>query len=523
MSGPSPEENGYSERAARLRALGDRLFGEHRLIIASNRGPVEYSVESDGSLTGHRGSGGVVTALTAIGQYVPLTWISAAMTDGDLAAHRVSDGRSFLAPMLDHEIYLRLVSPPRQMYERHYNVFCNPLLWFIQHYMWNTPRMPNISRAVYDAWEHGYVGVNQMFADAIVEEALGLGDDKCYVMLHDYHLYLAPGQVRERLPGASIHHFTHIPWPDPRYWQLLPAFMRGDIHQKLCGADVVGFQTQRDVRNFLLCCEAFLGADVDYRRNEVTFEGHKTHVAAYPISVDAAGLEEFVCSEEVAACTPKLAPHFGEQTIVRVDRAEPSKNILRGLRAYELLLQRHPDLRGRVRMLAFLVPSRSELAIYQTYTDEIFETVGAINDEWGDGDWLPIQMFYENNYAQAIAAMRDYDVLLVNPIIDGMNLVSKEGVLVNRRDGVLVLSETAGSFAQLKDGCLPVAPADVEGTVRALRAALDMPPDERKRRAEIMRHAVRKEDIIDWLERQLVDLASLQSQREVAPLPKGSA
>lgn len=497
------------DRAERLRALSHRMFQDHRLIIASNRGPIEYEIDDAGELSARRGSGGVVTALSSVARYVPLTWISATMGEGDYAAHARAKGESFLAPIPEQEIYLRLVAPPRAVYQRHYNVFCNPLLWFVQHYMWNTPRMPNISRAVYEAWEDGYEPVNQLFADAIIDEARKHKDDRPYVMLHDYHLYLAPGYVRERLPGATIQHFTHIPWPDPRYWQLIPAFMRRAIHANLCAANVLGFQTARDVRNFLHCCEAFLEAEVDYRRNEVIYLGGRTRVEAYPISVDVAELEALAASEEVAEYERKLRPYFTEKTIVRVDRTEPSKNILRGFRAFELLLQRYPDLQGKLRMLAFLVPSRDELSIYQTYADEIFETVGAINDELGTADWLPIQTFYENNYPQAIAAMRDYDVLLVNPIIDGMNLVAKECVVVNRRNGVLVLSEAAGSFAQLGANSVPVAPADVEGTVRALYAALTMPPRERARRAKALRESVRQEDILLWLERQLTDLANL--------------
>ncbi|HWO94119.1 MAG TPA: trehalose-6-phosphate synthase, partial [Dehalococcoidia bacterium] len=367
-------QQSYDERIERLRALGAAMFGEHRLIIASNRGPIEYDLSPSGDILEGRGSGGVVTALSAIARYMPLTWISATMTEGDYAAYERAGGRAERAPFEDQEMYIRLVAPPRATYQRHYNVFCNPLLWFVQHYMWNTPRMPNISRAVYDAWDSGYVVVNRMFADAIVDEADRLQDGRCFVMLHDYHLYLAPGMVRERLPEARIQHFTHIPWPDPRYWQLIPSFMRSEIHAKLAAADIAGFQTRRDVRNFLLCCEAFLGAEVDYRTNEVIHAGHRTYVAAYPISVDARGLEELAASDEVERYSARLAPMFGPQTIVRVDRTEPSKNILRGFRAFELLLSRYPDLRGRVQMVAFLVPSRSELAIYQTYTDEIFET-----------------------------------------------------------------------------------------------------------------------------------------------------
>jgi trehalose 6-phosphate synthase len=201
-----------------------------------------------------------------------------------------------------------------------------------------------------------------------------------------------------------------------------------------------------------------------------------------------------------------LEPHRREMTIVRVDRAEPSKNVIRGFRAYRNLLERYPDLRRRVVFLAFLVPSRGALPVYQNYSEELFEFVDAINDEYGDEDWQPIHVFYEDNYAQAIAAMRLYDVLLVNPLIDGMNLVAKEGPLMNNRDGVLVLSEMAGAHEQLGDYALSVCPTDLEGTLRALYTALHMPRDERRRRAAALRRAVQEEDITYWMERQFRDL-----------------
>jgi trehalose 6-phosphate synthase len=192
-----------------------------------------------------------------------------------------------------------------------------------------------------------------------------------------------------------------------------------------------------------------------------------------------------------------------------VDRSEPSKNIVRGLRAWELLLERYPEFRGKVNFLQFLVPSRSELGVYQTYTDEIFELVESINDHFGDVAWQPIHVLYENNYAQAIAGMYLYDVLLVNPIIDGMNLVSKEGPLVNKGDGVLILSELAGSSEQLSDFSLNVSPTDLEGTVRALHQALTMPEEERRRRAAALKQLIQEQDITHWLESQFQDLAAV--------------
>ena len=468
-------EGAIRTRVQRLEDLTKKLLHERRLIIASNRGPIQYELEKDGSLTEQPWeSGGMVTALLAMAQMVPMTWVAMAMTEGDRRAASQVNGDLIQTP--GEDLGVKFVTVPNPVYQRHYYVFCNPLLWFVQHFMWNTPRTPNIGRAVYEAWDSGYIPVNQALADAIIEQA---GGPSPVVLLQDYHLYLAPAMVRKGLPDAKILHFTHIPWPGPRYWGLLPEFMRRRIHEDMCACDIVGLHTRADVQNFLHCCENILhGASVDYETCTVRYNGHTVHVRSYPISIDSAGLVDFKDSPAVQDHVQRLRPLFGERSIVRVDRSEPSKNIIRGLRSWELLLERHPEFRGRVNFVQFLVPSRSELGVYQTYTDEIFELVESINDHFGEVDWQPVRVFYEDNYEQAIAGMTMYDVLFVNPIIDGMNLVSKEGPLVNKGDGVLVLSEQAGSFEQLQEFVLPVAPTDLEGTVRALHQALTMPEDE---------------------------------------------
>ncbi|MBI1885184.1 MAG: trehalose-6-phosphate synthase [Chloroflexi bacterium] len=496
-------EGGFPGKLQRLQDLCQQMLADRRLIIASNRGPIEFQIEVDGSLNSQRGSGGVVTALTAASRFVPVTWVASAMTDGDRRAAQESNGALKLP---EQEIYVRFVSVPRNVYQRFYYVITNPLLWFVQHYMWNTPRTPNIGRAVYEAWDGGYLPLNQAFAEAIVQEAKKESEPP-FVLLQDYHLYLAPAEVRRQMPGATILHFTHIPWPGPQYWGVLPDFMRRTIHESVCTADIVGLQTASDVRNFLHCCESMLpGATIDYHHRSVTFREHTAYICHYPISIDAQGLLEFARSDEVCRYTEELRPLLREKTIVRVDRSEPSKNIIRGLRAWEMILERYPEYRGTTTFLQFLVPSRSELGVYQTYTDEVFELIESINDQYSEGDWQPIHVFYENNYAQAIAGMRLYDVLLVNPVIDGMNLVSKEGPLVNKGDGVLVLSELAGSHEQLGEYALSVCPTDLEGTARALRQALTIPPEERRRRAAALKRLVMEEDITFWLERQLRDL-----------------
>lgn len=497
---------------ARLEELCSQKLLPRRLILASNRGPVEYYFTEDRQLHLRRGSGGMVTALTSLSKYLELDWIASAMGEGDRQAARRAQGRSFKLPIAGENLHLRFVVSPRDTYHKFYSVICNPLLWFLQHYMWSSPRTPNIDHVVHDAWENGYVPVNQAFAQAIIEEAAG--NELPVVMLNDYHLYLASAYIRRQMPNLVIHHFVHIPWPSPSYWQLLPNSMRQAILNSLCTADIVGLQTGRDVRGFLHCCESFIDqADIDYRKQTIRINEHIVQVKAYPISVDVASLKKMLSSAKLREYEKKLRPLYGEQTIVRVDRAEPSKNIIRGFRAFDMLLERYPQFRGKVKFIAFLVPTRTHLKPYQRYMQEVTQLIEAINKKYGTEEWHPIDFFYENNYIQAIAGMHLYDVLLVNAVIDGMNLVAKEGPTVNNRDGVLILSETVGAYEQLGQNALIVAPADLEGTTQALYAALTMPPEEKRKYAAGLKRSIEEEDITNWLLHLLEDTVNLVQQR----------
>jgi trehalose 6-phosphate synthase len=315
------------------------------------------------------------------------------------------------------------------------------------------------------------------------------------------------------MPNAILQHFIHIPWPASSYWQLFPDPMRRAILESLCSVDIVGLQTSRDVHHFLHSCEIFLdGAKIDYERNTVLYGGRETKIASYPVSVDVAALRRIARSPRVQDYEERLRPYLGEQTIVRVDRAEPSKNISRGLKAFDVLLERYPHLVNRVKLICFVVPSRSGIKQYERYTQEIFDAVNGINAKYGNEESQPVKLFFENNYAQSLAGMRLYDVLLVNPVIDGMNLVAKEGPIVNMRNGVLVLSESAGAYEQLKDNAIPVAPADLEGTTQALYEALTMNMLEKKRRAEGLKRTIEAEDLTMWLYHQFRDLRNLACQ-----------
>jgi trehalose 6-phosphate synthase len=212
-------------------------------------------------------------------------------------------------------------------------------------------------------------------------------------------------------------------------------------------------------------------------------------------------------SQALGLARERLAPQLGDLNIVRVDRVDPSKNQLVGFKAFARLLDMRPDLRSRVRFSAFLIPSRTDLKIYRAYKDVLYELVDEINDRFaGECGRPPIQIYYVNDRDQALAGLESCDVLLVNSLQDGMNLVAKEWALVSRRPGVLVLSETAGVAGEAEDSAILVRPHDVEGTASALAAALAMPASEREERIERFRSRIRIWTARHWLGSQLMDL-----------------
>jgi trehalose 6-phosphate synthase len=500
-------------RKAELFELSRRLLDRRPLIVGSNRGPLEFYLTPEGVLQPRRGSGAIVTALSSLTRSFSFSWVASAMGEGDRRASEGSGGQSIQSPLPNQNVSLRYVITPRRMYHKFYNILCNPLLWFLQHRMWSPPFTPNIDSVVYDAWETGYKPVNQAFAEGIISEAGEKGASPL-VMLHDYHLYLVAEMVREQVPDALIYHFIHIPWPAPDLWQLLPAYMRSSVCRSLCNADLVGFQSTWDVNSFLESCRLFVeGAEVDFNQGIVKTNGRETKVRAYPTSIDVEEVRRIATSPRALNYEQRLQQLCGEQTLIRVDRAEPSKNIVRGFRSFHIFLEQHPEFHQRVKFLAFLVPSRTHVKQYERYQEEIENVVRGVNNAFGSETWTPIQVIYENNYTQALAGMRLYDVLVVNPLADGMNLVAKEGPVVNTKGGVLILSEATGAFEQLKIGALAVAPADLQGTAQAIYEALSMSFEERIRRNQILIDAVSNENATHWLLSQMRDLESISQQR----------
>ncbi|MGD1997150.1 MAG: trehalose-6-phosphate synthase [Anaerolineae bacterium] len=498
-------------RRERCKALQAEFFANRALIIAANRGPVIFERTKDGRLVFRRGKGGLVTALMGLGRYADLTWVACARTDADVAWQ---EGK--VSPLEDGgEILVKFLAPEDSAYQGYYSVIANPLLWFLQHSMWDVPRAPVIDRDTWQAWEDGYQAVNDLFAEAIAEQVTAT-PRSTLVMLQDYHLYLAARRLSDRLPASerlTTLHFIHIPWPGPEYWRILPPDMRQAVLDGLCAVDVLGFQTHEDSLNFLRTCDNLLpGANAQFEpgRERVEYAGHAVHVRDFPISLDVEALRRLAESAEVAEYRSELQGFLdGRQLILRIDRIEPSKNIVRGFTAFREMLELYPEHREQVKFLALLMPSRMGVEEYQDYLDELMAAAGSVNARYGTGDWEPVRVIVGDNYPRAVAALQLYDVLLVNSIADGMNLVAKEGPVVNRDDGVLILSESTGARQQLGEGALVISPCDVYATARELHRGLVMRPDERQRRADLLRRLVEQEDINTWLCGQLEAILEL--------------
>ena len=477
------------------------LDGSARLIIASNRGGVEHTIDDLGRIKSHETGGGVAVALNSVAKDEPLTWIAAASSFADRVMS-IAGG----AVDLGNGSNLKLIDIPEAVYEAHYASFCNPLLWFIQHSMTDLLQDRDVQAEAVDSWHTGYVPTNRLFADAVIDEIDRAGGGR--VMLHDYHLYLAPRFIRNARPNVTLQHFVHIPWPEPKVWQALPDGLVKEICSGLLANHSIVFQTDDAVSNFLATCRVYLGAraQVWERRGEVDYLGHTSTAWANPISVDIKELEASAASETVQSYLPELTTG-DEKLIVRVDRLDPSKNVLGGFQAYERLLERSSKHHGKVRFVAFVVPTRDMIEEYGDYASATFDLIERINTRFGNEEWQPVTVFYEQNRSQALAGLMSYDVLLVNSLADGMNLVSKEGPVINQKNGVIVLSETAGSYEQLRPGVIGVDPFDIDAVADGLEQALSMGEDERQAQAEIVNRAIQSHQLEDWLRIQLKDLA----------------
>jgi trehalose 6-phosphate synthase len=517
----------------------DRAPRVSRVLIASNRGPVSFTRAHDGALVAQRGGGGLVSGLSSVAGQADVLWVCAALSEADRAAARAAPGgrldNGLAASLLQagadgHRSAVRMLDIPPATFQRAYNAVANSILWFVHHMLYDTPNQPSFGLSFHREWE-SFRSYNAAFAAALAngagdgfadtpERPHGAAPDLAGVraMVQDYHLPLVPRMLAERCPGVRIAHFSHTPWAPPDYYRLLPEEVGREVLDGILGADHAGFLCQRWADAFVACCAEFLGARVDPDTQAVTHRGRVTTIGVHALGVDAAELRDRAAASDVQAHVAALAAITqGGQLIVRIDRTDLSKNIVRGLAAYRELLISHPEWRGKVTHVAFTYPSRHDLPEYREYTARVQRLAAEIVDEFGTDDWTPLILQVNDDYPRSLAAFQLADVLLVNPIRDGMNLVAKEGPILAERGCALVLSTEAGAAAELGAHAILVNPFDVRQTAQALHEALTMSNSERSRRRAALAQAGAALPPTAWFQAQLDALSEAGNPPAPAP------
>jgi trehalose 6-phosphate synthase len=459
-----------------------------RVLVASNRGPVSYEVREDGSLHARRGGGGLVSGLSAIGPDAGALWVCSALGDGDREAVRRGIG----------ERGVRMLDIPADVHADAYNGIANSVLWFVHHMLYQIPMEPVFDAEFRRQWA-SYERYNRAFAEALAQEAA----PGAAVLVQDYHLTLVPGMLRALRPDLRIGHFSHTPWAPADYFRLLPGDVAEQVLRGMLGADRLGFLTRRWADAFVSCCDALVGGPGN------------TEIGVHGLGADADFLRRRAHEPDVDERMAALREEIGtapdgraRRTIVRVDRTELSKNIVRGLLAYRQLLADHPEWRERVVHVAFAYPSRQDLAVYRDYTAEVQRVAERINEEYGTDTWRPVVLHVKDDFARSLAAYRLADVALVNPVRDGMNLVAKEVPVVSDEGCALVLSREAGAYEELGEDAICVNPYDVLETARALHEALGLSAGERAERCKRLVAAATALPPARWFTEQLEALTS---------------
>ncbi|AYG78886.1 Trehalose-6-phosphate synthase [Streptomyces hundungensis] len=486
------------------------------LAIASDRGPVALSGAGP-HLRMERRPGSVTALLdtAARGMARRTLWVAPSDAEAERSGLDATD-RARLTRHLGYDY------TPAPVSEHHYREYYDDvgvrMLWLALHGLWADVADTGAPAPDPATFTRSYQQVNRAVAEHIVRRT-GTGTP---VLVQDYQLATTPWFIRALRPRQPIGLFLHTPFSTPEELAKLPPSVSGALLDGILAADLVGFQSPRWAANFLDCCESWghrvhraapgnhpVGAVESACPARSPGSAHTTRtttVSCHPVPADSALLTANAQSPAVGVWERELALDPAVQHIVKVDRIDPSKNVLRGLEAYGVVLERSPELRGRVTLTACLTPSRERIPEYRAHADRIRQLAQQLNHRFPG--CLDIQLGHD--VSRCLAALKSYDVLLVNPVRDGMNLVSQEGPLLNTRHGALVLSRGAGS-SDLLGGHAELLhdPRDVEATARALRNALALPFDERERRAVRLRAAVAGGDPVRWLAGQVDALEGL--------------
>jgi len=474
------------------------------IVLVSNRGPVSFQEKPSGDYGITRGAGGLAGALDWVARDLGdrALWIAAASSAVDRAALHAGKTAD-LRPLLGYPVHLLDIEPG--IYDRYYNDISNRLLWFANHCLWDELGVDSVGDETLNAWSDAYEPVNERFAGAVADAS----NSDALVLFQDYHLATAPGHLRRLGEGRTILHFTHSSFCGPECLDKLPDPMPRKVIEGMLGADLLGFHVSPWAHGFLRCCE-LIGAQVDHERGVVAHDGRRSWVRSYPIPIDLEDLKERAGNEPARRWAERYKS-YGRRLLLRADRAEPSKNIVRGFVAFGKMLDNRPDLSGDVRFIACLYPTREAMPEYRSYLEQIRRAVQEVNDRHPGS----IELSLEADFDRVLGAYLVYDALLVNSLMDGMNLVSKEGAAINETAGVLVLARGAGSYEELGRHAVGIDDScDIDATAAALERAFDMQPTERSRRAEKLRSIVGSRRPRRWISDQLDDLQAIRAGLE---------
>jgi trehalose 6-phosphate synthase len=479
-------------------------LGDCKFILVSNREPYEHVCGVDGNPEVKQPAGGLVSALDPTMRRTRGTWVAwgSGTADRDVAdtLGRVS------VPAGEESYTLRRVWLDDADVQGYYHGFANRALWplchmLIQHFEYRT-----------EYWDR-YRDVNLRFAHAVADEAERT-NGRAMVWIQDYHFALVPSLLRSMRPSLFIHQFWHIPFPPPDILQLLPARTNEAVLRGILGNDLIEFQIERYAVNFIDCIDRFVPeARIDRDNQIVHFRDRAIHVGAFPISIDVTRFEGMAASDEsrtLATTLRRRHARGNRQLGVCVDRIDYTKGILERIRALDTLWTESAELRQRFTFIFVCTPSRSEVPAYNILERDVLDAVTSINAKFGCAHWTPIVLISENVDADLLAAVyRAGDMCIVSSLQDGMNLVAKEFVACQLDErGVLLLSRFAGSAEEI-EGAMLINPFNIDGFVAAIRSALSMSPDERRRRMRRMRRQLHNSTIFDWLESILARSAEI--------------
>lgn len=493
--------------------MNSEFLVDKEIIVASNRGPVVFKTNKNKEIELIRGAGGIVGSMIPFLEKTHGTWVSSAIGECDHYMNEKYHDKVPI-PLENPEYYVQFIKSDEDDYNRFNGKFANPLLWFIHHSMWNPPYSPCADEELHQAWD-SYQHVNSLFAEAISEDIRKSGKTPI-VMLQDYHIYLTPKMIRKEHPDVLMSQFVHIPFPSPEIFQQLPNHMQTEILGSILTNNVLGFHIPRYRNNFLQTVKLILpDATVDDVGGDILYKGHVCHVKTYPISIDLETIQKHAKSPNVISKQEKVDQIVGDcKLIYRTDRADLSKNIIRGFQAYDMFLDKFPEWQEKVKFVATLMPSRQDIKIYREYTDNIRDIVKEINQKYATPNWEPIKYICRGDYDLVIALLKRYDVLMVNPILDGMNIVAKEGSAINDNNGVLVLSTGAGCYEELKNGAICVNPYDLRQTAESIDMALLMDDETKKQMLQNARDAIKRNDLNKWTSSQLKDIEAILLEKQ---------